>query len=86
MNLHARIRLSRHSGLPGSQDTQKDLVMDKDRSEGPGKQVSGSIKEAVGKVTGNTETQAEGKVEKTAGKGQNILGKGKNAVRDTIKE
>lgn len=41
--------------------------MDEDRLKGIGKQVSGSIKEAVGKVTGYRETQAEGTTKKMAG-------------------
>lgn len=56
--------------------------MDKDRVEGIGKQVSGSIKEAVGKVTGDAKTQAEGSTEKNAGKLQNAVG----GVKDTIRE
>ncbi|WP_428487499.1 CsbD family protein [Rhodopila sp.] len=59
--------------------------MDKDRLKGAGRQVSGSIKEAVGKVTGNTETQAEGTEEKLAGKAQNAVGGAKDTVRDTFK-
>ncbi len=60
--------------------------MDEDRLEGIGKKVSGSIKQAVGKVTGNTKTEAEGAGEKTAGKAQNTVGGAKDAVRDTLKD
>jgi uncharacterized protein YjbJ (UPF0337 family) len=58
--------------------------MDKDRATGIGKQVSGSIKEAVGKITGNIKTEAEGAAEKTAGKAQNAVGGGKDKVRDAL--
>ena len=34
--------------------------MDKDRVEGAAHQVKGAVKEAVGKVTGDAKTQAEG--------------------------
>lgn len=34
------------------------------------RQVKGSIKEAIGKITGDSETQAEGAAEKRAGKTQ----------------
>ena len=34
--------------------------MDKDRVEGIGHQIKGAIKEGVGKITGDTQTQAEG--------------------------
>ncbi len=60
--------------------------MDEDRLKGIGKQVTGSIKEAIGKVTGDTKVQAEGAVEKTAGKAQNAVGGAKDTVRDAVKE
>ena len=44
--------------------------MDKDRIAGSANQVKGSVKEAIGKVTGDTKTQAEGAAEKAAGKVQ----------------
>jgi uncharacterized protein YjbJ (UPF0337 family) len=59
--------------------------MDKDRIEGAAKQVKGSIKEAVGKVTGDRQTQAEGVAEKAAGKLQNSVGGAKDAVRAALK-
>lgn len=60
--------------------------MDKDRIEGAAEQVKGSIKEAIGKVTGDTETQAEGAAEKTAGKVQNTVGGAKETVRDATEK
>ena len=45
--------------------------MDKDRIKGTAHQVKGAVKEAAGKVTGNSKTEAEGKTEKVAGKVQN---------------
>ena len=59
--------------------------MDEDRLKGMGKQVSGSIKEAVGKVTGDTKTQAEGAAEKAVGKAQNAMGGAKDSARDVLK-
>ncbi len=59
--------------------------MDKDRVEGVGHQVKGSIKEAAGKVTGDTQTEAEGTAEKAAGKVQNTVGGVKDSVRDLTK-
>jgi len=56
--------------------------MDKDRVEGVGHQAKGSIKEAAGKVTGDKQTQAEGKAEKMAGKAQNAVGGAKDTARD----
>ncbi len=60
--------------------------MDSDRTAGIGKKISGSIKEAVGKVTGDTKTEAEGKAEKTVGTAQNAVGGAKDSVRDTLKD
>jgi uncharacterized protein YjbJ (UPF0337 family) len=60
--------------------------MDKDRIDGAARQVKGSIKEAVGKVTGDSKTQAEGIAEKAAGKLQNAVGGAKDAARDTLKK
>ncbi len=60
--------------------------MDKDRFEGAAKQVKGTIKEAIGKVTGDTKTQAEGIAEKAAGKVQSSVGGMKDAARDAVKK
>ncbi|HEX2943597.1 MAG TPA: CsbD family protein, partial [Rhodopila sp.] len=54
--------------------------MDKDRVEGAVHQAKGGIKEAAGKVTGDTRTQAEGAAEKAAGKVQNTAGGVKDAA------
>ena len=56
--------------------------MDKDRVAGAAKQVKGSVEEAIGKVIGDTATQAEGAAEKAVGKAQNTAGGAKDAVRD----
>jgi uncharacterized protein YjbJ (UPF0337 family) len=60
--------------------------MDKDRIEGAGRQAKGSVKEAVGKITGDAETQAEGAAEKAAGKVQSAVGGAKDTVRDAPKK
>jgi uncharacterized protein YjbJ (UPF0337 family) len=59
--------------------------MDKDRIAGAGQQAKGAVKDAVGKVTGDTKMQAEGKADKAAGKVQNAVGGAKDAVRGTSK-
>ena len=56
--------------------------MDKDRIEGVAKQAVGSVKEAFGKLTGDTKTQAEGAAQKAEGKVQNTVGGVKDKVRD----
>lgn len=59
--------------------------MDKDRIEGAAKQAKGAIKQAAGKITGDTKLQAEGAADKLAGKAQNALGGAKDAIRDADK-
>ena len=44
--------------------------MTKDSDPGVSKEVSGSLKEAIGKITGDTKTQVDGATEKKAGKSQ----------------
>jgi uncharacterized protein YjbJ (UPF0337 family) len=55
--------------------------MDKDRIKGGAQQAKGSIKEAAGKVTGDTKTQAEGKADKAAGKVKSTVGGMKDAMK-----
>ncbi|MCG5243337.1 CsbD family protein [Azospirillum doebereinerae] len=59
--------------------------MDKDRIEGAARNVKGTIKEAAGKVMGDTKMEAEGKADKAAGKVQNTVGGAKDAARDALK-
>ena len=60
--------------------------MDKDRIAGSAHQAKGAIKETIGKVTGDSKTQADGAAEKVAGKVQNAVGGFKDAVRDAVKK
>lgn len=55
--------------------------MDKDRIEGAGKQMKGAIKDAAGKVTNDPALQAEGKLDKAAGKVQSGVGRAKDEIR-----
>ena len=59
--------------------------MDKDRVEGAAKTVGGKVKEAVGKLTGDQKTVAEGQAEQKVGKVQNAVGGLKDTVRDIQK-
>ena len=60
--------------------------MDKDRIAGAAHQIKGAVKETIGKITGDAKTQAEGVAEKTAGKVQNVVGGGKDAIRNAVKK
>lgn len=55
--------------------------MDKDRIEGSVQQAKGTVKEVIGKVTGDAKLEAEGKSEKVAGKIQNTIG----GLKDTLR-
>jgi uncharacterized protein YjbJ (UPF0337 family) len=55
--------------------------MDDNRIIGAGKQVKGSIKEAIGKIIGDAKLQIDGKAERAEGKVQNLLG----SVKDSLK-
>jgi uncharacterized protein YjbJ (UPF0337 family) len=54
--------------------------VDKDRVVGAAHQAKGAVKEAIGKVTGDAKTQAEGTAEKAAGKVQNTVGGAKDTA------
>jgi len=55
--------------------------IDKDRVKGSGNQAKGTIKEALGEITGDAKLQSEGKADKVKGKVQNAIGGVKDAVR-----
>ena len=55
--------------------------MDKDRIAGSAKQIKGTLKQVVGKATGDTKLQAEGNAEKATGKVQNAVG----GLKDTLR-
>jgi uncharacterized protein YjbJ (UPF0337 family) len=55
--------------------------IDKDRVKGSANQAKGTIKEALGEITGDAKLQGEGKADKVKGKVQNAIGGVKDAVR-----
>jgi uncharacterized protein YjbJ (UPF0337 family) len=56
--------------------------MDKDRIKGSFDQAKGAVKDAVGKATGDTKLQTEGKTDKVIGKVESAIGGAKDTVRD----
>jgi uncharacterized protein YjbJ (UPF0337 family) len=60
--------------------------MHKDTIKGAAKDAAGSIKEAVGKATGNERLEAEGVAEKTVGKVQKGVGDLKDAASNALKK
>ena len=75
---------SRVSAIPVRHPVES--AMDKDRVDGIGKKITGSVKEAIGKVTGDTKLQAEGTADKATGTAQNAVGGAKDTVRDAVKK
>jgi uncharacterized protein YjbJ (UPF0337 family) len=59
--------------------------MDKLRAEGAGQKMAGKVKEAAGKITGDTKLQADGAADQAAGTVKNTVGGMKDAVRDAAK-
>jgi uncharacterized protein YjbJ (UPF0337 family) len=56
--------------------------MDKEHIKGAADKMKGAVKDTVGKVTGDTKMQAEGKLDKAKGSARNVVGDVKDAARD----
>lgn len=56
--------------------------MDKHRIKGSATQVWGRIKQAAGKLMGNSKLEADGRTDRTVGKAQNAYGGAKDKLRD----
>ena len=59
--------------------------MHKDQIKGAAKDAAGSVKEGIGKATGNDRMAAEGAAERVEGKVQKAVGDVKDAARDALK-
>jgi uncharacterized protein YjbJ (UPF0337 family) len=57
------------------------MAVDKDRIEGSATNMGGKIKEGLGKATGDSKTEAEGKTDQAKGKVQNAVGGIKDALK-----
>jgi uncharacterized protein YjbJ (UPF0337 family) len=55
---------------PGGAGSGDKTMADHDRIEGAAKNIGGKVKEAAGKMTGDTKLQAEGKADQVEGKVQ----------------
>jgi len=58
--------------------------MDNDRIKGMADQAKGSMKDALGKATGDAKLQAEGKIDKAKGKVESEVGGAKDKLRDQL--
>ncbi len=61
-------------------------MWNKDEVKGKGKQLTGTIKDKVGEMTGNARLEAEGEAENLEGKIQQKLGKGRRKVGEAVKK
>ncbi|MTH63053.1 CsbD family protein [Paracoccus shanxieyensis] len=55
-----------------------------DKAKAAANKTAGTVKDAVGKATGNTELQAEGKAQKAKGAAQDVSGSIKSKLGDKI--
>jgi uncharacterized protein YjbJ (UPF0337 family) len=55
--------------------------MDKEHVKGAADKAKGAIKDAAGKLTGDKELQAEGKMDKAKGAAHSAVGDAKDAVK-----
>ncbi len=60
--------------------------MSKKMTNGKAKQVKGSVKEALGKVIGNAQLEAEGTVEKVEGEVEERAGRAQEVAEDVAKK
>ena len=58
--------------------------MDKDRVAGSADQAKGTVKETVGRLTGDAKLEAEGRGDRAGGKLQNMIGGVKDAIRNAL--
>jgi uncharacterized protein YjbJ (UPF0337 family) len=59
--------------------------MDREHVKGAADKAKGAIKDAAGKVTGDKELQAEGKLDKAKGFAHTAVGDVKDSLRDASK-
>ena len=59
-------------------------MVNKDQVGGAMKQAKGTVKEAIGKATGNEQAEYEGKADKIAGKVQKGFGDAKQKLKDAL--
>ena len=60
--------------------------MNKERIEGSLDQAKGKVKEAAGKITGDTKLETEGKADQVSGKIKNTVGGMKDSVKEALED
>jgi uncharacterized protein YjbJ (UPF0337 family) len=59
-------------------------MVDENEVEGTIRDLGGKVQDAVGGLTGDTETQAKGKLNQAAGKAQKTFGAAADEVRESV--
>ena len=75
------MELAGRNGVSFDICTAKEFMMDQNRFEGAARKVGGKVEGAVGDLTGDSRTQAQGAADRFAGDAQNSYGQAKDAVR-----
>ena len=60
--------------------------IDKDRTEGSMKQVSGKLEEGAGKLFGDEKMKRDGQADQVEGKAQNAWGSAKDKAREIVSD
>ena len=60
--------------------------MSDDRLKGLGRQASGKVESTIGDLTGDTKSQAQGRVDDVAGQAQRAYGRAKDTVQDATSQ
>jgi len=60
------------------------MIMDENEFEGAARDLGGKVQDAVGGLTGDAATQAEGKWNQAAGKAQKTFGAAADEIRDNV--
>jgi uncharacterized protein YjbJ (UPF0337 family) len=74
------VRLFNHGAI-----CNEDMSMDQNRMAGTASNLSGQLEEGLGRVTGDIESQVEGRIKQVAGAAQNLYGQAREAAGDAAK-
>jgi uncharacterized protein YjbJ (UPF0337 family) len=65
-------------------DNKEVITMDENEFEGAARDLGGKVQDAVGGLTGDVETQAQGKWNQAAGKAQKTFGAAADEIRENV--
>jgi uncharacterized protein YjbJ (UPF0337 family) len=65
-------------------NSEEAMMVDENEIEGAARDLGGKVQDAVGGLTGDAATQAEGKWNQAAGKAQKTFGAAADEIRDNV--